>query len=178
REWAQLSAAGVAGASVSGWFGTLADHARAASPARPKSCILLWLAGGPSHHDTFDPKPHPPAEIRGQLKGIPTAVPRRPGREKFPRFAKLMKDAAILRGMSTDEPEHGRARIFVHTGYKPGFGGLRYPLMGSMVSAELGRSDAGLPNFVVTGTLAGNDKFLTDARYPAPRPASLVLHKP
>ena len=133
RELMRLSAAGVAGASLSGWFGLLADHAAraAAPPARPKSCILLWMAGGPSHHDTFDPKPDAPADVRGDLKAIPTSVPGIQVSERFPHFAQLMQHAALLRGMSTDEPEHGRARIYVHTGYKPGFGGLRYPLLRS-----------------------------------------------
>src|SRR5438445_249772 len=122
REVMRLSAAGVAGASVSGWFGLLADHAaRAAAPAaRPKSCILLWMAGGPSHIDTFDPKPDAPDDVRGDLKAISTSVPGIQVCERFPRFAQLMQHAALLRGMSTDEAEHGRARIYVHTGYKPG----------------------------------------------------------
>lgn len=76
REILRLSAAGVAGASLSGWLGLLAQHAARAEepPRRPKSCILLWMAGGPSHHDTFDPKPDAPVEIRGDLKAIDTSV--------------------------------------------------------------------------------------------------------
>lgn len=178
REIMRLSAAGVVGASASGWLSTLAAHAAETPPKRPKSCILLWMAGGPSHHDTFDPKPDAPAEVRGDLKAIATSVPGIQISEKFPRFAKLMQHAALLRGMSTDEPEHGRARIYVHTGYKPGAGGLRYPLLGSTVAAELGRPDAPLPNFVVTGALAGKNSFLTDAGYRGSRHAPLVLSNP
>ena len=180
REVMRLSAARVAAVSVSGWFGTLAAHAaRAPEPAkRPKSCILLWMAGGPSHHDTFDPKPDAPADIRGELKAIDTSVPGIQVSEKFPKFANLMQHAALLRGMSTDEGDHGRARIYVHTGYKPGAGGLRYPLLGSVVSAELGRPDASLPNFVVTGALAGKNSFMTDAGYRGPRHEPLVLNNP
>src|SRR5690349_3153847 len=111
RELMRLSAAGVAGASLSGWFGVLADRAaRAAPPARPKSCILLWMSGGPSHHDTFDPKPDAPADVRGDLNAIATSVPGIRVSERFPKFARLMQHAALLRGMSTDEAEHGRAR--------------------------------------------------------------------
>jgi hypothetical protein len=84
--------------------------------------FLVWMTGGPSHHDTFDPKPEAPADIRDDLKPIDTSVPGIQVTEKFPKFAKLMQHAAILRGMSTDEPEHGRARVFVHTDYKPGAG--------------------------------------------------------
>jgi hypothetical protein len=136
------------------------------------------MAGGPSHHDTFDPKPDAPDDIRGELKAIPTSVSGIQVSERFPRFAQQMQHAAILRGMSTDEGEHGRARYYVHTGYKPGFGGLRYPLLGSLVSAELGRPDAPLPNFVVTGALAGKNNFLTDAGYRGPRHEPLVLNNP
>jgi len=180
RELMRLSAAGVAGASVSGWLGILAGHAARAEapPARPKSCILLWMAGGPSHHDTFDPKPDAPVEIRGDLKAIATSVPGLQICEKFPRFARLMKHAALLRGMTSDEPEHGRARYYVHTGYKPGAGGLRYPILGSTVSAELGRPDSPLPNFVVTGALAGKISFLTDAGYRGSRHEPLILNTP
>ena len=56
REWLKLSAAGVVGTSLSGWLPLLAQQA-AAQKAKPKSCILLWMDGGPSHIDTFDPKP-------------------------------------------------------------------------------------------------------------------------
>jgi uncharacterized protein (DUF1501 family) len=180
REVLRLSAAGVAGASLSGWLGLLAQHAARAAepPARQKSCILLWMSGGPSHHDTFDPKPDAPAEVRGDLQAIATSVPGIQVCEKFPRFARLMQHAALLRGMSTDEPEHGRARIYVHTGYKPGAGGVTHPLLGSTVSAELGRPDSPLPNFVVSGTLAGKANFLTDAGYRGPRHVPLVLNNP
>jgi hypothetical protein len=180
REIMRLSAAGVAGASLSGWLGVLAEHAaRAAEPAkRPKSCILLWMDGGPSHHDTFDPKPDAPADVRGELKAIDTSVPGIQVSERFPRFAKLMQHAALLRGMTTDEPEHGRARYYVHTGYKPGAGGLRYPLLGSTVSAELGQPDFPLPNYVVCGTLGGKANFLTDAGYRGTAHQPLVLPTP
>jgi uncharacterized protein (DUF1501 family) len=177
RELMRLSAAGVAGASVSGWMNTLAAHA-AQTKARPKSCILLWMTGGPSHHDTFDPKPDAPEDIRGELKAIATSVPGIQVSERFPKFAKQMQHAAILRGMSTDEGDHGRARIYVHTGYKPGFSGLRYPLLGSTVAAELGRPDSPLPNYVVTGALAGKNNFMTDAGYRGSRHEPLVINNP
>ena len=53
------------------------DAARAAGGASPRNvnCILLWLDGGPSHYESFDPKPEAPTEVRGEFKAIPTAVP-------------------------------------------------------------------------------------------------------
>jgi hypothetical protein len=177
REMMRLSAAGVAGASLSGWFGLLAQQSAraAAAPARRKSCILLWMDGGPSHHDTFDPKPDAPGNVRGDLAAISTSVSGIQVSEKFPKLARLMKHIAILRGMSTSEADHGRARIYMHTGYKPGAGGVTYPGLGSTVSAELGNADSPLPNFVVTGTALGKYEFLTNPGYRGPRHQPLAI---
>src|SRR5262249_22462660 len=117
-------------------------------------------------------------DVRGEVKASGTGVPGIQVCERFPRFARLMQHAALLRGMSTDEGEHGRARLYVHTGYKPGASGLRYPLLGSTVSAELGQPDAPLPNFVVTGALAGKNSFLTAAGSGGPGHEPLVLNNP
>jgi hypothetical protein len=123
----------VAGGSLSGWLAPLAGVAaeQAATGRRHKACVLLWMDGGPSHVDTFDPKPDAAAEVRGDLKAIATSVPGISVSERFPRLATLMQHAAILRGMSTAEADHGRARIYMHTGYRPGQGGVTYPGLGS-----------------------------------------------
>src|SRR5262245_19738222 len=149
-----------------------------APPAKAGNCILLWMDGGPSHIDTFDPKPDAPAEVRGDLGSIATAVPGLRVGEKFPKFARLMKHAALLRGMSSEEGDHARARVYAHTGYRPGAGGLNYPTLGSTVSAERGRADFELPNFVVTGTPLGKHDFLSDPGYRGPRHQPLVLGDP
>ncbi len=62
----------------------------AGSNARPTSCILVWMDGGPSHYETFDPKPNAPAEVRGEFFPIETAVP-------GVRFAEPMKRLAAPR---------------------------------------------------------------------------------
>src|SRR5262245_13689109 len=100
RELLRLSAVGAGGASLSGWLEVLAGHARAAAPPRrTKSCILLWMDGGPSHLDTFDPKPDAPAEVRGDLGSIATCLAGVRVGEKFPKLARLLKHAAVVRGM-------------------------------------------------------------------------------
>src|SRR5215510_10161144 len=100
REMLRLWAAGVTGTACSGWLPTLA--ARAAAPAvRTKSCIVLWMDGGPPHTDTFDPKPDVPE--CGIYKAIPTAVTGIQISELLPKFADQMKNAAVVRGMSTIE---------------------------------------------------------------------------
>ncbi len=179
REWAQISSAGLAGASLSGWLGALAAHAndvaRNSPRTKQKSCVLLWMDGGPSHVETFDPKPEAPQRVRGDLKAIATSAPGIQVCEKFPKLARLMQHAAILRSMSTAEADHGRARVYMHTGYKPGMGGVNYPSLGSTVSAEIGRPEAALPNFVVTGTPLNKHDVLRDPGYRGPKHQPLVL---
>src|SRR5262245_22128713 len=104
RELLTLAATGAGAVSLSGWLGPLARAAEGG--ARTKSCILLWMDGGPSHVDTFDPKPEASSAINGGLKAIPTAVPGLLISEKFTRLAPLMKHAAVLRGMTTEEADH------------------------------------------------------------------------
>ena len=177
RDLFKLSAAGIAAASVSGWFGSLAAHAEK-SGRKHKSCILLWMDGGPSHVDTFDPKPEAGAQIHGGWKAIATSAAGVRISEKLPQTAKLMHHAAILRGMSTEEADHGRARVYMHTGYKPGIGGVTYPGIGSTVSAELSETDFPLPNFVVTGTPLNKYDFVGDPGYRGPLHAPLALSEP
>jgi uncharacterized protein (DUF1501 family) len=177
RELLRLAAAGVGGLSLSGWLPVLAARA-AETGRRHKACILLWMDGGPSHLDTFDPKPDASTNYRGPYQAIATAVPGLQVSEKFPKLAGLMKHLALLRGMSTEEPDHARARVYMHTGYKPGLGGVTYPGLGSIVSAELGRPEFELPNFVVTGTPLNKHDFLTSPGYLGPRHQPLVLRDP
>ena len=116
RDFLRLSAAGVFGASLSGWMKVLARHApAAASPGKKaKSCILLWMDGGPSHKDTFDPKPD--SKGAGEFKPISTSVPGVQVSEHLPKLAQLMHHGVVVRGMSTPEGAHGRAKYYLHTG--------------------------------------------------------------
>src|SRR6185437_7260201 len=152
RDMLKLSAAGVSAVSLSGWFKVLASRAAVAG-TKHKSCILLWMDGGPSHKDTFDLKPG--TKDGGDFKPIATAVPGLQISEHFPKLAKLMNHAAVLRGMSTGEGAHGRAKYYLHTGYKEGQGGLTYPSLGSIVSSEIGRTEAAMPNYVAVGRRFG-----------------------
>ena len=138
-----------ASSAFCGWFGRLA--AQAAEQSTPKSCILLWMAGGPSHLDTFDLKPEASDRIRGEFQPIDTAVRGIQISEHFPHFAKLLNHAALLRGMSTVESDHQLASYHVHTGYQKRAGGVAFPSLGATVSRELGQKDFPLPNFVCIG---------------------------
>src|SRR5215211_5499100 len=104
-------------ASLSGWLPTLAVRA-SAEGRQSKSCILLWMTGGPSHLDTFDLKPEARSEVRGEFRPMATSVPGIQISEHFPHFARLMQHGAILRGMSTPEVDHQLASYHLHTGYQ------------------------------------------------------------
>jgi hypothetical protein len=171
RDLLKLSAAGVLGAGMSGWLNVLAARAaQAPQQSCHKRCILLWMDGGPSHKDTFDPKPG--TDNSGPFRPIDTSVPGIQISENFPRFARLMQHAAILRGMSTLEGAHPRARYHLHTGYREGQGGLVYPSLGAIVAKEIGDPDFALPNFVSIGNRSYGSGFL------GPRHQPLVVNDP
>jgi hypothetical protein len=146
---ALLSRAAASGI-LSGWLGRLAAHA--AEQPTVKSCILLWMSGGPSHLDTFDLKPEAPSNIRGEFRPIDTTIPGIQISEHFPKFAQLMKHAAVLRSMSTVESDHQLATYHLHTGYQRRAGGMAFPSLGSLVSQAASSRDLPLPNFVCIGT--------------------------
>jgi hypothetical protein len=144
RDWLRLSAASVVGFSVSGWLGALAEDA-AAHPKRRKSCILLWMNGGPSQMDTFDLKP---GHVNGgPFKEIQTSVPGIKISELLPRVARHMDRMAVIRSMNTREGEHSRGMHYLRTGYLAQ-GPVHYPALGSLVAKELGEDGAPLPNYV------------------------------
>ncbi len=157
REFVKLSAAGVLGTSLSGWLKVLAAHA-ATTGAKHKACILLWMDGGPSHKDTFDLKPD--SQGAGEFKPIATNVPGIQISEHFPKLARLMDHAAIIRSMSTPEGAHGRAKYYMHTGYREGQGGVVHPSIGALTAAELGRPEFPVPSFVSIGNRSFGAGFL------------------
>ena len=146
RELLGLSLASVLGVSYSGWLPRLAAAAGPDAAKRGKSCILLWMNGGPSQTDTFDLKPG--HANGGPFKEIATAAAGVRISEHLPGLAKQMNDLAIIRSLSTKEGEHGLATRLMLTGYAPQQAAVRYPSLGSLLSKELGSEESDLPNFV------------------------------
>lgn len=122
-----------------------ADAVRAATAAgdptfgRAKNIIYLWLQGGPPQHETFDPKPNAPLEIRGPFKPISTNVPGIHFCELLPRAARIADKLAVVRSMSTDDNTHDTSGYWVLTGEKYPGGSAReikpsdWPYFGSVV---------------------------------------------
>jgi uncharacterized protein (DUF1501 family) len=166
RRFLQLSAAGVSTLAMSGWMRVLADNAKAATPSgkKHKSCILLWMDGGMSHKDTLDLKPD--SKGAGEFKPVRTAAPDIGISEHLPKIAGVMNHGVVVRGMSTPEGAHPRAKYNLHTGYREGQGGLVYPSLGAIVGSELGDATAAMPNFVSIGGRSFGSGFLGPKHQP------------
>ncbi len=174
RDALRLTAAGVTASSLTGWLPILAAReAESASKARAKACIVLWMDGGPPHTDTFDMKPDFPE--CGIYKPISTTVPGIQISELLPKFAGQMKHAAIVRGMSTIENEHLRARVHLRTGYQSGQGGLTYPSMGSIASEAIGVPDFPIPSYVAISDVRDRSH---GPGFLGPRHQPLFVHDP
>jgi len=144
RHLLRVGAVGL-GVGVSGWFRALAGEAAKSDKKPKKSCILLWMSGGPSTIDLWDTKPG--HENGGPTKAIKTTATGLEIGEYLPEMAKWGKQFSVLRGMSTKEGDHSRATFQMRTGTLP-LGGIQFPSIGSLVAKELGDPKAELPNCI------------------------------
>jgi hypothetical protein len=138
---------GAASAGLLGWKDAVALHADELRK-RGMACILLFMRGGPSQLETFDPKPD--SEHGGPTKAISTAVSGIQIAEGWTHVADAMRDIALIRSVTNREGEHLRATYQLHTGYIPS-GTEKYPSIGSIVASEIGPPDFDLPHFVSIG---------------------------
>ena len=123
---------------------------------RAKACILLWLNGGPSHIDTFDPKPG--AETNGPFTAIDTQVAGMQFSQHLPKLAGQTKHLAVIRSMTSPEGDHERANQFLHTGNVRSET-VDYPSLGSVVAREWSAEDGDLPAFVALNGSAPGPGF-------------------
>ena len=115
---------------------------------KQRACVLLWMAGGPSQLETFDPKPG--TEHGGETKAIATAVPSISIAEGWNQTASVMKEIALVRSMTNKEGNHQRATYQLHTGYIPS-ATIKHPHLGCSMVSELGESHFDLPHIVSIG---------------------------
>lgn len=125
---------------------------RSAAP-QAKRCILIWMDGGPSHHETFDPKPNAPAEIRGIFNPTATRVPGVQVCERIPLIAGIMDRLTVIRSIAHHDPGHGGGNHYLTTGRPTptpigcGDSASFHPSIGSFIAKERGAA-AGLPAYV------------------------------
>lgn len=113
--------------------------------ANHKSVILLWLAGGASQFETWDPKPG--RLTGGPFAAIPTSVPGVHISELMPEMAKRMKDICVIRSLNTKNADHGAAAVLMMRG-RPDEAALAYPDMGAIMARELAQADSKVPDYV------------------------------
>src|SRR4051812_31373795 len=150
RDFFTVGALGVGGL-------TLADVLRARATTgekkSPKSVIMVYLPGGPSHLDMYDMKPKAPAEVRGEFKPIKTNVPGVDICELMPLQAKIADRFAIVNGLQCIDTHSAELLMRGHLG-----GQVRRPVFGSVVSRLRGGSGpGGLPRYVALGGENGAD---------------------
>src|SRR5947199_2350996 len=123
-----------------------------------RRCILLWLAGGASQLETWDPKPGVPTG--GPFLSIQTSTPGIRISELMPKMARRLKDTAIIRSLNTRNGDHGGASRLMMRG-RPGEAALDYPDLGAVLAKELGQEESRVPDYV-------SFYFATEGRNMAP----------
>ncbi len=113
REWLHIGGLGACGLTLPALF---RSTAQAAPPHKPRSCIVLFLLGGPPQHETWDPKPNAPVEIRGGMKPIASATPGLFIGETMPLTARLTNKIAVLRAVQTRDSAHSSSGYYMTTG--------------------------------------------------------------
>lgn len=151
RDLLRIGPLGLAASLVPGSLA--AAPAAPATKAKARSVILLWMAGGVTHIDSFDPKPDAPEEVRGTLRAISTAVPGIQFCESLPCLARQAAHLAVVRSFSHDTNDHFLGQAYVLSGRKVTLAQLTSePNVGSIV-ARLRGTRQGFPGYIaVPGT--------------------------
>jgi hypothetical protein len=170
RSLLRIGAVGLTGLTLPG---VLKAEKAAAKPrkATAKSVIMLFQFGGPSHHDTFDPKPDAPAEIRGEFKTLPTRTPGLLVTEHLPRLAERSHLYSVVRSVRHTRSAHNSGAYYSLTGREPlvdivtaNASATDFPHPGSVVD-HLIPSDVKVPAFVSLPTMIADGPFRTPGEF-------------
>lgn len=145
RELLQLGGASAVGLTLSG-----AARSHAAGAGRPVNCIFLFLWGGPSQFETFDPKPDAPSEVRGPFGSLPTRVDGLRFGEHLPRLAGMADRFTTIRCMHHENSLHPQSGSYAQAGQHP-VAGKRFPNHGAVVARFGARGRSALPPYVRVG---------------------------
>ncbi|MCH1504656.1 MAG: DUF1501 domain-containing protein [Verrucomicrobiales bacterium] len=143
--------------STMSWSGLFSVPAFAEQVKRSnKRCILLWLCGGPSQFETWDPKPG--TSTGGPFGSIPTAIPGVHVSELMPKCASILDKMAVIRSMKTNQREHTQAINLLNRGDNPRPPFIR-PTLGSVLAQQLGHLDSAIPNFILLDPCPEGNEF-------------------
>lgn len=149
RSFLKIGALGLGGLTLPALLE--ARRAQAAGQRRDTAVILFWMAGGPSHIDTYDMKPNAPIEVRGPFKTIQTKVPGLDVCELLPRHARVAQHVSLVRSLHHHLAVHDDGAHWVQTGYpllNARQRGQQNPAQGAVVSHLRGANRQGLPAYV------------------------------
>ena len=129
---------------------------------RPRSLITLWMGGGPSQLETFDP--HPGKSISGETKAIDTKLPGVQVAHLLPQTAEQIHEMCIIRSMVSKEGDHERGQYLVKTGYRPD-PTLIHPALGAIVAHELPADGVEIPHYIsiLSSQWPGRGGYLGDS---------------
>ena len=154
RSMLKASLAGLAGLTLPGLLRLRAESGAAGrAMTRSKAVILLWMTGGPSHIDTWDPKPEMPSEIRGPFGVIPTKLPGVRVCEYLPKMAGMLDRFTLIRSVDCRESNHEPNQVMqtANRAAEPRTNpkGHLYPAIGSVAAKVRGANDPAMPPYVV-----------------------------
>jgi hypothetical protein len=167
RDCLQLGLGGVIAGGLSGALRATAGESVAKISKRVDACILIWMDGGPSHYESFDPKPEAPSEIRGAFGTIATKTPGIHFSQPMKRLAAISDSLAIVRSIRHDQGNHGAGNHYMMTGAPPripvGCGAFVsfHPSLGSVVANQVG-APHGIPAYfsIPSMSRSGGPNFL------------------
>ncbi len=154
RNFLQVGLGGVAGLGLAPLLrATAGENGPKPVAARAKRCIMIWMDGGPSHYESFDPKPDAPVELRGQFAPMATNVPGIQVCEHLPKTSQVMNLVTVIRSVAHRDPGHGGGNHYLTTGSPTpvpigcGDSASFHPSIGSFIAKERGAAP-GLPAYV------------------------------
>ena len=145
RQFCRITSMSTLAWMASNQFGLADQIDSSAKKARAKALIMLWLGGGPSQIETFDPKPG--TMIGGETKAIQTSVEGIQIAEGLPQLAEQMEHLAVVRSMVTQEGDHERGTYLMKTGYRPN-PTVVHPALGAICAAELPEDGTEIPRYI------------------------------
>src|SRR5262245_6662898 len=163
---------GAAAAGAAGLFGLTTPAAARELSKSGKRVLTLFLSGGVSQLETWDPKPN--TDTGGPFRAIPTSVPGIHISELLPHTAKQMHRMAMVRGINTAEDEHGRGAVIMLTGRRTE-PGIEYPHLGAVAAKLLGTGKEELPGHIQIHPGGGGGFNKQDAAFLGPRYASVTV---
>ena len=180
RSFVEAGVLGVGGLTLSDYFAAKANAAsnsttypqRIVNPDSDTNVILIWMSGGPGHHETWDPKPDAVSQFRGPFGAISTSVPGVQFGEMIPEQAKIADKVAVIRSVRHKSGDHTKGNHWMLTGFegpdfnKPDNKVQRRPSIGSATSALVGARKSGMPAYAAAPHLrGGTDNFFHYATY-------------